>query len=416
MSVGLYSKYNKIIIWLGILLIFLPKINLISIGGETAGLRADDFLLAFISLFLIISKNIYAPKSIIEWLFAGLIITWLISNLLNIGIYHRSNILYSFRYIEYFVFFYIGCRYSDKYNITTLIICIVLLNGVVMVGQSFQVIGGFASAGFVDTASERPFGLTGGPWEIGAMLNFAFGIFAFDKFDAQKARIKIYAFYLVTFALILITGSRMALLAHLIILIIYLNKSSANKINLFIKLFVVGGVVFIILSLFSGTVSERSKDTFSIENLESFNAYYKNITVTDNFKEFPDYETLEGSDLSWLMRISKWSYAIKLFTTRPFVWFFGVGSGTWGPALDGGWLRLITETGLFGSIFFVLLFKRAAKINYCVKIVVVALFINMIMIDIHIAYKAMSLVFFIVGYYYKKMLNLQNLPKSLTHI
>jgi hypothetical protein len=57
---------------------------------------------------------------------------------------------------------------------------------------------------------------------------------------------------------------------------------------------------------------------------------------------------------------------------------------------------------LFGFSIFLVFLYRTARISRAMFAVVVALAINMLFIDIHIAYKAMSLFFFLSGYAYNQ--------------
>ena len=62
----------------------------------------------------------------------------------------------------------------------------------------------------------------------------------------------------------------------------------------------------------------------------------------------------------------------------------------------------MSEWGLFGLSIFLVFLYRIAHISRATFAMVVALAINMLFIDIHIAYKAMSLFFFLSGYAYNK--------------
>jgi hypothetical protein len=152
---------------------------------------------------------------------------------------------------------------------------------------------------------------------------------------------------------------------------------------------------------FSDIVVKRSENVMSSNNVEIFTYTYKRTIVKPDFTGFPEFDVYDNADLSWLMRVTKWTYSLKLWLNSPTALFLGVGPGTWGIALDGGILRLITETGLIGTLLFGLFLKKCTSVNYCVKAVIIALIINMVMIDIHIAYKSMALIFMIVGYFFR---------------
>ena len=392
------TKLERFILWVGVILIFLPKINIISVSGQSAGLRIDDLILMLIFAFVCFSKK-FKKKSEIEQAFLIMICFWVFSNLLNITLFSRSNLLYSLRYIEYFMFFYVGILFSRKYSIHTFIFYLVGINAIVIFLQLNGLLGGFSSEGAVSDVSSRAIGLTGGPWEIGAMLNFCFAIFAFDTHKKHK-KIKVIIFYIVTFVLILATASRMPMLAHLILLLIYVYKESSNKLFFILYTSALALIILGVFLSFSKSISDRSENTFSGENINIFINSYKSVVIRDHLTEFPEFEYDDMVDYSWFIRMSKWTYAIKYWLNVPIAWLFGVGPGTWGIALDGGILRLITETGIIGSILFIRFLKKCASTDFSLVLVVLALVISMLMIDIHISYKSMALLLFAVGYFY----------------
>jgi hypothetical protein len=145
-------------------------------------------------------------------------------------------------------------------------------------------------------------------------------------------------------------------------------------------------------------LTDRSANLFSSDNFSGVAEYFSAIDPFQDAESFSAVLNAEGGDMSWLMRISKWLSAIKLWLLSPFNWLLGVGPGTFGPSLDGGWIRLLTETGLVGLVLFATMFRRIAGMSPALLGIVCAVFINMVTIDIHLAYKAMAMVFFCAGY------------------
>ncbi len=80
----------------------------------------------------------------------------------------------------------------------------------------------------------------------------------------------------------------------------------------------------------------------------------------------------------------------------------GVGAGSFGNALDGGWLRITTETGIIGLLLFVMFLMRVKRLSPTMSLCVIAFCINMLMIDIYMSYKVMSMMLLLAGYYQKK--------------
>ncbi|MDZ1585307.1 hypothetical protein M2Y02_22055, partial [Klebsiella pneumoniae] len=89
-------------------------------------------------------------------------------------------------------------------------------------------------------------------------------------------------------------------------------------------------------------------------------------------------------------------------TSHPMYWMIGVGAGSFGNALDGGWLRITTETGIIGLLLFVMFLMRVKRLSPTMSLCVIAFCINMLMIDIYMSYKVMSMMLLLAGYYQKK--------------
>jgi hypothetical protein len=90
----------------------------------------------------------------------------------------------------------------------------------------------------------------------------------------------------------------------------------------------------------------------------------------------------------------------------------GLGPGSLTPALDGGWLRLISETGVVGTVAFLLLMRRISSLSTSCLMAVFALAVNMLMVDSHNAYKVMAFLFFLAGTQVKDKLKQGNLARS----
>jgi hypothetical protein len=381
----------------GVSLIFLPKLNLVQLQVGAAGLRIDDVVLLscfmfFASVFLYYSTA--RPRKI-ELAFAGWMVALLVSNFVNVALYSRSSYLYSLRFIEYFLFFYFGYYFAQRYKIRTLAKAILWINGIVMVLQMFHVVGGFASAGY-STKPDRPLGLTGGPWEIGVLINFCLAIFLFDGKVTRKAAIQT---VLVTSALLILTASRMAILAQLAIIIAYYRQQGRNVLPFLLKSSAAVAVLAALVWFVPNPLQERSQKLFDMQNLRYLQQMYERTPDNPSLDEFFDFEVQEDSDMSWVMRVSKWTVVAKLWMRDSTSPFFGLGPGSIGVALDGGWLRIIIETGLLGLISLLVLARSLWCISPPVKIMVVVIAINMLMTDIYLAYKVMAFLFFAAGYF-----------------
>src|SRR3984893_10292218 len=142
------ANLRRTIIVLGVAMLFMPKVNIVLIAGESAGIRIDDVLL-FVIFALLMAGVLLARKPTIngiESIVFILIGYMLLSNLVNLHMFGRSSLLYSLRYLEYFLFFYVGQYFFEaRYSAARLLYALLFANAILMVLQRFSIIGGFAS-------------------------------------------------------------------------------------------------------------------------------------------------------------------------------------------------------------------------------------------------------------------------------
>jgi hypothetical protein len=386
---------------IGVLLLFSVKLNLVSFGGQTAGLRLDDLAVLLLSALLAIGIAFSFRTEItrVELYAVRLLALFLLSNLLNQLTFQASNPLYSLRFAEYFLFFYFGAYYGIRYRLRPVLSWILWVNCVVMVLQYMRWIGGFSSGGFVATAN-RVIGLTGGPWEIGTIINICFAYLINDKEKKSSSSFVLLLFF-ATLGMILMTGARMPLLAHVAILFLYFLRRSKRPFFAVVTMVAPIALLLAAVAFIPNPVQERSANLFSMDNLQVLEKTYNNIQPTHDPIAFSDEDadkSDDSTDASWVIRTMKWAYVLKLWQQTPMAWFIGLGPGTCGPALDGGWLRITVESGVIGLLFFLTLLRKIATCSQAMQSAVLALSINMIMIDAHLAYKAMSLFFLCAGY------------------
>ena len=140
------------------------------------------------------------------------------------------------------------------------------------------------------------------------------------------------------------------------------------------------------------------------ENIQALPSIYNAVDVgddsLDDWKLENQFVTEDG-DPSWLMRITYWIYAIKVFDdSLPTSLFLGVGPGVFGGAIDGSYVRLVTESGIFGLVAFLYLLHIIARTNKGLRYCVGCVMLNMIFIDVYLSYKSMTLLFLLFGRYW----------------
>jgi len=386
---------------IGFFLVLLPKINLVSVENQSAGLRIDDFVISLLFagvIGAILQHRTLPTYSRAANMYLLFCIYSLCATSFDIYFYGYGNILYPIRLIEYFIFFIVGYNCSHKKQIAGFLTFFLCLNILVSTLQLKGIIGGFGSEGFSSEASDRPFGTTGGPWELAAIANLAFVFFAFESRDSKKIQNLLIGFLATTF-IIIITKSRIALLAHVVAVIMLLRHRGNSLASILIPLFFVATFSYLVI-LFNilGGVGERSESLFSLTNLYAFQDMYEKLGSVGKVINFPDIQQLSDADTSWLIRVAKWAFAFKFWASSWLYILIGVGAGAWGVALDGGLLRLFTENGIIGGILYFAFMRSAVKQGSVSFALTVMLFINMLMIDIYIAYKFMATLLILLGY------------------
>lgn len=386
----------KVMATIGIFLVVFPKINIISVSGQSAGLRIDDLLIAFMCVFIFfisfINGKMHSAQGYILWISSALL-SYLISFITG----QPSSVLYVVRLIEYYAFFYFGMYAISFFSIEKICLLILNLNAIAIFLQFFGIWGGFSSDGYVDSVG-RCIGLTAGPWEVGFLINSIYVLLRCFKGGGFSQRYVV--IFLYSLFLIVLTGARIPLLCHIILFVCAEYKYSHRKslIVIFIMSFL--ALLSLVLLSVNNQVVARSQGLFSYDNITTMLDYYHAIDVPKIFDGFPDIANAGGgaTDMSWLIRASHWVVALKTWSLSYIYKLFGVGVGTFGPALDGAWMRIITETGILGLIIYVIYLIRVGMLTTWSKFLSVAIAINMLMIDIHISYKSMAFVLFVAGY------------------
>lgn len=397
-------------------LFLMPKINIISVGGYNAGLRVDDaiialWMLVFLFNFVAHKKTTIDRISIRYYLF---ILVMFIGTFITYIMYKQGSIIFPFRFLEYFTLFLIGSHLAKReINIGGVMNSVLYINVIIALLQFIGAVGGFTVTGYTASVANRVIGITSGPWELGVILNFVTCYFLASKTNESYK----YFVFSICLAVIFLSGSRMSFVAQLLVMCLYIFKSS-SAVGILKRILIISPFILVALAYLSDSViAERSQNLFNMDNITSLPGYYRQTVLVQGNPDWSTYGTLDGNDVdaSWAIRSIKWMYALKLFMSNPLFFITGVGAGTFGNALDGGWLRLVTECGIIGTLLLISFLKKCNEPSYTMKYFTVAFAINMLMIDIYMSYKVMSMLLFIAGYMtaYKSMGLYPPKPKKL---
>ncbi|MBA3452527.1 MAG: hypothetical protein H0T42_05450 [Deltaproteobacteria bacterium] len=384
---------------LAILLLFAPKIDLIDVPGQTTGLRLDDLVLALAALPLLLSyRNLVSDQSLL-WI-CILVALGLASCAAGDG-----NVLYVFRIAEYAVFILLG-RFSgcDPARIAGLWLAVQLpIAGL----QHFGAIGVFRDGDYMaPIVGERASGTTGGPWELAMVTNLASVVLLATRRSRDSGRV---ALHLAAMAIMLMTGSRSGMAVQAFIAFFdacgarIIPAVSATMVA--IVLIVTGDAVIgdrIRGGTFATTFSDIREGAHAAATLGSDGQWWATPAA---------HEVGDDRDASMAIRAAKWRAVGNTWAeSGPVAWLIGLGNGRFGPAVDGGWVRLLCEGGVLGlaayAAFILHLRRRvqqgwrslgvpaAAAWSSCLLATFAA---NMVFIDVHLSYKTMAFLFLILG-------------------
>lgn len=420
-------KLSLVVLLMTLPLLFLPKINLFTLdSGETAGLRMDDLILLVFGSFLMWSHALSHQRlyKIEGWMLLLTIFSLFsfLSNRLFVSLgflQMDAKIFYAIRLLEYFLFFYVGTIASHYLKASLIIRVFFLFNLLLMVLQKLNLAGGILASGYQANVSERVQGIASFPSEMGLLLNFLFCYMMFDDSGPSKfinlfrsPYLKyflraLYPYWMFSlFAIFVIfTGNRISILALIVSFIFRLRqdfnwRSVSSWITLAILIpLLVTGTAFIITQ--TAGVYERSVALFSLKNIELFEIVWDKIDISQAPAENEGLP-LENYDMSWWIRIHKWLFVIKSYLLNPECYLQGLGPGFCGAALDGGFLRIVTEYGVIGVFFFWKFFASLYRLNRQTQWMIITFAINMLFFDAYLAYKTMSLLLFTCGYIFEK--------------
>ncbi|WP_156103721.1 hypothetical protein [Pectobacterium betavasculorum] len=341
---------------------------------------------------------------VIDFKYYKFIMTMLIGTLFTLLYAQQGSIIFPLRFIEYFAFFVMGVVIAkNNIYITGMMKTILYLNIIVSLLQSVGVIGGFTVSGYNSDVSSRVIGLTSGPWELGVLLNFLTCYFLSSKAGTTYK----YAVFFSCLLVIFLSGSRMSFVAQMFLIAFFILKTSSSIGIIKKSLIILPLIIISSFYLVDSSIAERSENLFSIENIREIPDTYRTTKLIQGNPAWDTFGVLGGDevDASWAIRSMKWVYAVKLFLSNPVYILTGVGAGTFGNALDGGWLRMTTECGIIGLSLFLSFLLSNKKLSLLNNLIVYAFAINMIMIDIYMSYKVMSFMLFVFGYMYIKNRN-----------
>jgi len=409
-------KQSRILMYVSIFLLFVPKINLISVGTyEGAGVRLDDILILLVSPLIIYAILYKGRVSQLEFYFYIFFLYTVIIHLFNLP-YSRGNILYPLRLFEYWMFFYFGRCFADQDFFLKVIAAFVIYSGILIIAQDLHLIGGYHDGNYKALLS-KPTGSTNGSYEIAMVLALMSPVFLL-----AKNKLTTYFYVLLCVFLILLTESRSAFIIQLSTLVLWLIFTNKNNRSKKVAFFVLVSIFLISLVVVNADLFNRFFSLFTSDTyyaLERIFSMSHGQSPGDGAKEFLDKQVglktaaaksylLEvggdSGDLSTMVRFNKWMWAVNSFLAQGYFYIvIGIGGGVLGNAVDGGLVRILIEYGILGfSLFLLFLCKAVKNIRSIEFLLVISFLLGNLFIDYYLSYKVTSVFFLILGFLYSR--------------
>ncbi|MXF46382.1 hypothetical protein GR294_07445 [Raoultella sp. Lac2] len=415
--------YKKFLIFIFVYTIFGFKLSLLGRSGDEQGggilssIRIDDIMIMlFVLIYLLKGKSgsiFLSKKPVLFFLLYFLVST--ISTVYN-SIFGEvdflSSILFTIRPLEYYIYIALGyelakLKFSPDLTLRIYVVyCLILIGG-----QTLGIIGGVSNFSF-----NRAIANTGGPWELAAVAAFLMSYFVMTKNATFSA---------LSSFMLLLTQSRITLVGAVLVLI-FGNMASVAKIirkKIVIFCICILSISSLIYVAYTSTISEQNSatsasgvtarfETFgSNDTLSTLDDIFTNTKAANNRQDYFNKTYGEGlndiitssgdGDTSAFIRFTRWVTLVKTTSSNLVTLLIGLGPSYAGKAVDGNYVRIFVETGIFGLLsYFIFLIsclrniKQKLLINYVLILAVTALFI-----DIFVTFKAMFFFWFFYGYY-----------------
>jgi hypothetical protein len=390
-----------------IIFLIIPKINVIQIAGQTSGIRIDDIFLLVVTPYLLMHLVRYWAVLQGLQIYLFFVLLSLISALFQIETNGWKLLLYPARLIEYLVFILAGAMCTDRNLLVKISIAIVTSNTVAAFGQVFFNLGGFPYSRYTPSIEGRAIGLGAGPWEMAAIVNLSMACLYYAWGNKSRNFTAFFIMYLVSLAGLILTESRVGITVSTLMVALFifqLNFSIIRRLFAFCTIAALSAAMFFAVP---NSLKERSNNLVSQGNLsQSAQTESQGLCgphAPGRELNFPVVND-QTHDPSWGVRAKKWATASCIFLSESRHLLLGTGPGYFGPALDGGFVRILVEHGSLGllALLLALIGFDSAFRNY--RIIAMVFAAHMVFIDIYLSYKFTSLLLFLLG----AMLKLNN--------
>jgi hypothetical protein len=416
-----------------IIFIFSPKIDLISIPGFWQGIRLDDIIILFYSIYFLFSNNLKVYPNLINhkifgfnWIifFPYMVLSMIVGKIFEIN----PNLIIIIRYCEYIALIIILNQLDpSKDKILFLFKLYIFINFFVVLLQYFDLIGGFTSRGGCSLASsnemgvsrcydkediksicflncnydfmknylpagnfllKRVPGITGGPWELS--VNLAISLFGLMLFEKNLKKLIPYIFMVL---IMMIIGQSRGIIIGFLSSLFFVSNDYKKTFKLFI-----GFLIFLTLIYFFNILNFQQiiNDKFLLDYVFLFK-----MLISSFSGNVPPFESVKGTGLeSMHERAILWQYSFADLKKSNIFLFFGTGGGVtiYNESLI---IRVITSFGLIGVLISFYLIRKLPFFF------IIFIFVTGITIDLFISFKIFLfsyLILFLCSKYSKEII------------
>lgn len=424
----------KLLYYLTILIvIFFPKINVISVSGSATGVRIEDFLILLI--FIIWIFNILKNKKITfeSKKFKKVVILYLVYIFVCIiscvfGIFKNNislilSLLYFIRKIEYFSFIIIGFDFikseKDYRKAIKMFDASILIHFIIIILQSFGIVGSFTRGNLIeDISGARLCSTFNGAYEFSAYLLLLLPIYLYGLINEKNNKLKnvIYILLIITEIMLSQSRSSIIIIALEVLAMLFLYNKSVFKRTLFSFIALSGLIILLSFSNLDFSFLPRF-DTLNMSDMlkttqlawenRDFEMYRNNTSSKAAMNTAIIYG---NADLSFCIRISRWMHLLDGFLHN---FLIGMGLSVVQVA-DGNYIRLLVETGLIGfTLWMYLMYKIInvmdnSKKGIIMKVSTISILLGAIFIDVFDSSKIISIYWFILGIILKSFMLEEN--------
>lgn len=416
---------NILYIIILLVILFLPKINIINITGTYIGIRIEDFLVAlFVILYVLKNKkdifkidNKSLKNTVVHFAFYILLcIISTISGIVNKNIKIIFGLLYLLRKIEYFLFIFMGYDFlknnKNEKILFKLLDYSVIIHFVIILLQNIGIIGGILDGNYVATKGGRLFSTFNGPYELSTYMTLLLPLYYKNIMNSKndiKQIIKSIILVLLIISSVYMSQSRTSLIIAIALLLfipvfekkqVITNLVKNNKIKLVVLCIITIILIVAICNLLSNVSRFKTIDISLM--IKTLKLSWENKSFDRYTKDGVYIISTEDTDPSFSIRINKWMSLIDGTMQHPIL---GLGLSVTKEACDGNYIRILAESGIIGLLAWLglcisILKSTREKQNslcYLANYGMLVLLMTAIFIDIFEASKIMMLYWFIMG-------------------